>query len=359
MITKKLIAKTAFIIILIIITIIGITQIFPKQDKYIGSIKKGAEWFINNQNDTFLHNQFDIEKNAHTGTRNYIRELGAVWTIGKLATFLNDNRLKTLSTRGINYFAQYFKYDEPGDFYYLNISPNIKLGYSAFIILALLENEYPNKGYYMEKFANGIIKLQNANGSFQTNFKREEDVKNIDHDPGQALFALMSLYNHTKNRKYLIPVQKAFPYYVKKFREHRTLDFTPWQTRAYYLLYNNTYESELAGFILEMNDFVLSEYSPQQSCSQFNFTNAGSELALYTQGVIYAQKLATEIRDENHANCYKQFIKESAKHIMTLQVAPRDASTPAATGGFLTTRDSNIVNIENTQYALMTLMEAY
>lgn len=359
---KTKLAGTIFILALIGVIFLGHSQYQPSQQakKYTGIIEATGQWFVNNQSETFLRNRYDIEGEKYFGVRNYIRELGSLWAISKLSNFSDDTRFKELANRGMRYFEQYFKYDEANDFYYLDVSPpNIKLGYSAFIILTLLEIEYPNKGYYLEKFANGILKLQNPDGSFKTNFKKEEDIKNIDHDPGQALFALASLYNHTKNRRYLFAVQKAFPYYVRYFRENNNKDFIPWQTRAYYLIYNNTFEKEVAGFIFEMNDYLLSEYNHEQACKNYSFEGSGMELALYTQSAIFAEKLASEINDKERGSCYKQFILEAINYLMTLRITTEQATAPATIGGFISAPDSSEISIDNMQNALILLLDTY
>ncbi|MEE9525348.1 MAG: hypothetical protein V3V78_01955 [Candidatus Woesearchaeota archaeon] len=325
-----------------------------EENKYLRSIKLGGEWFLNNQDGDFIYYQYYPFERRHSSKQQRLREMGALWSISKLADFLNDTRYTKLADKGFRYFEGYFEYDEENDLYFVDITPEkIKLGYNAFVILTLLEIEHPKKDFYLEKFANGIIYMQNNDGKLRTFFYSDRDT-GTDYYPGEALLALMSLYEYTKDDKYLETVQKAFPYYVEYFRDDKNTAFVPWQTRAYHKLYQITEDKEVLDFIFEMNDYVLDEYSPEEHCSIFEFDSIVA--AVHMEGVNKAYDLAKKTNDKERADCYANFIKEGSEFILTLQITE---GKKEAIGGFLGSPDSESMRVDRNQHAVLLLMDAY
>lgn len=317
----------------------------------------GGEWFLNNQNDSFLYYRYYPYENRHSTKHHSLREMGALWSIAKLSNFLNDSRYDSLAQKGFRYFEDSFKYDEEDDFYCVNITRNkIKLGYSAFIILTLLEIDHPKKEYYLDKFAQGIINMQNKNGSLNTFFYSNRS-SGTDYYPGEALFALISLYEYKNDKRFLEVVENAFPYYVEYWRNRPNTAFVPWQTRAYYQLYKITQKRKFANFVFEMNDYMLERHSPKKQFSDFNFSR-GIVTAVYLEGVIKAYELARELNDNKRTKCYANFIKEGLDFIITLQIADSTNFTKEALGGFLGSQKSKSMRADRNQHAVMALMEA-
>ena len=183
-------------------------------EKYLEAIRLGGEWFLNNQNENFIYYQYNPFDKEHPRKSQKMREMGSLWSITRLAKFLDDKRYVQLGKKGFKYFEKTFEYDEENDFLYVDITPEkIKLGYNAFMILSLLDLEHPKKDYYMEKFANGIMYQQQEDGSLKTFFYIDRST-GVDYYPGEALVSMMSLYEHTKEEKYLDTVDKAFEYYT-------------------------------------------------------------------------------------------------------------------------------------------------
>lgn len=251
-------------------------------------------------------------------------------------------------------------YDQEDDFMYLNITPTkLKLGYSAFVILTLLEMDHkdlPLRDYYLEKFANGIMHLQREDGSFQTFFYADESGGE-DYYPGEALFALMSLYADGGNRTYLEVVEKAFPYYADYWRANKNTAFVPWQTRAYTLLYEYTNKQDYADLIFEMNDYILESYFPLDNCTDFEFDT--SVVAVHMEGVIQAYNLAIELRDNNRASCYRNFTLEGSAFLLTLQITETaNFLEEEAVGGFLDSETSESMRVDRNQHAIIALKDA-
>jgi len=350
---KKNILITIILLLLCACTEAGVN---PIENKEIKPIVLGGEWFINNQNDSFLYYQYNYSSKSHPKKSQRLREMGALWSISKLAHFLNDERYLDLANKGFSFFEDTFEYHQENDYYTVNITPEkLKLGYNAFGILTLLEIQHPKKDEYLKKLANGIIYMQNDDGELRTFFHSSRDTGK-DYYPGEALLALMALYEYTKDETYLEVVEKAFPYYVGYFRDNANTAFVTWQTRAYYKLYQATGNEEVAEFIFKMNDFVLEEYNPKAECDQFEFER-GIVTAVNTEGVIKAYALANELHDEKRTQCYENFIEEAIAHVLPLQIT--ESTEIEAIGGFLGSETSNSMRVDRNQHAVLMLMDAY
>jgi len=340
---------------LIILTCLSITGT-AEESRYDKAVKLGGEWFLSNQNESFLYYRYNVSKKKHSKKSNALRQLGALWSISKLANYLGDPRYEALAHRGFRHFEKHFKNDKKYDFYFLNIKPDkIKLGHSAFVILALLEMDHPKKEYYLDKFANGIISLQNTDGSLRTFFYSERTT-GVDYYPGEALIALMSLYEYKKDKRYLKVVENAFPYYVQYWKSNRNTAFVPWQTRAYCKLYKATQKKEVADFVFEMSDYMLNRHI-QEGSSKFDFSK-GIVTAVYIEGVNKAYELAEELGDKERAARYANFVKEGIDFIMSLQITDSDNFTKKAIGGFLGSYKSKTTRVDRNQHAVMAIMES-
>jgi hypothetical protein len=264
--------------------------------------------------------------------------------------------------KGFTYFEQFFVYDKENDLYYVNITEDIKLGYSAFIILSLLEIEHPKKDFYLDKFANGIIFLQKDDGSLNTFFNSDRNT-GIDYYPGEALLALMSLYEYTKDSKYLMAVENAFPYYVKYWKNNSNPAFVLWQTQSYNKLYKFYPKEDISKFIFEMNDFIINKYLEDNECDKFDFSE-GIVIAVRIEGMNKAYQLAKDLNDTRRVKCYGNFIKLGSESILRLQFSQKNNFglndyDKAAIGGFVENKTSYSMRVDRNQHAIMALMESY
>lgn len=330
--------------------------VIPKVD-YKKAISAAWEWFINNQDEDFLAYEYDFKNKENPDSYHPLREMWALWSIWKLNNFLQDDRYKQLSERGIEYFEKYFIYDKENDFIYVDITPKkIKLWYSAFMILSLLESEHPKKDEYLEKLWNWILFLQDDKSwKLRTYFYLWRNTW-IDYYPWEALIALMKLYNYTKEQKYIDAVRKAFPYYLYYFKNNKNTAFVPWQSRAYYELYQIDPYDDISNFVFEMNDYMLSKNNPQLECSNFDFKE-WITTAVFMEWVLQAYKLAIELNEKEKANCYKNFIIEGSFYISKLQIL--DTDDVKAYWWFKWSNKSNNMRVDRNQHASMSLIEAH
>jgi len=347
--------KDKYYIIALVLVLLAITLLYPAQSKYEKAIELGGEWYLNNQDEDFLYYKYDVVNARYFNESHVLREVASLWVVAELSESTGHSDYNKLARRGFNYFENYFRREKENDFYYVNITPPyIRLGDSAFIILSLLNMDHPVGGYYLEKFADGILFHQNADGSFQTHFFSNIST-NVDYYPGEALLALMSLYEETQDERYLEATQNAFPFYRDYWRGNKNTAFVPWQTRAYQKLYSATGDEEVADFVFEMNDWMLEGHSPAQGCSGFFFR--GVVEAVFIEGVTKAYELALEVNDTVRAECYANFSREGLDYVLTLQVTDK-AFEKEAIGGFMGSPTYKIIRVDNNQHAVMALMDA-
>jgi len=326
--------------------------------EYQRALELGGEWFLNNQNENFLYYQYDVASTEYSTQQHSLREIATMWAIARLSRYLDDTRYTQLAQKGFSYFESYFEYDSEHDFYYFkkDDSDEATLGESAFIILSLLEMDHPDKDFYLQKFANGILFQQQPDGSLNTIFY-SDIIAAIDYYPGEVLLAIMSLYEYNRDGRYLNLAQKAFPYYYNYFRSDRNTAFVPWQTRADLKLYRATKNNEVADFIFEMNDFILAIHAPKNEGMNYNFSG-GITTAVYLEGVNKAFELAREIEDLEKQEQYRGFIQQGFKNILTLQLTDSTSLPEEAIGGFLASKTSTTLRVDNNQHAVMALMDA-
>ncbi len=348
--------RNVLIVFLVVVCVLVGLFVWEKkfENRYVEAIQLGGEWLLNTQDESFLHYEYDLKTGEYSIFQHPLRELGALWSIGKLAKYSGDVRYTDLARKGFLYFEQFLKVDEKNDFIYLNIAPEaIKLGYSDFLILSLLEIDYPQKDYYLEKLANGILYLQNADGSFRTLFYSDETNSNIDYYPGEALLALVSLYEYSPNEKYLAAAEKAFPYYVNYWRNNKNTAFTPWQTRAYAKLYQINKNPELIKFIFEMNDYMVEREEHSSNCDDFKFKDEMAGSAWF-EGVTTAYEIARVAGDEKRAGCYRNYAKDAADYLIARQI--KNVFNPKTNGGFIGANQE--LRVDGNQHAIMGLMDA-
>lgn len=325
------------------------------------AIQNGGEWFLNNQDESFLYYKYHPLTKSWPDSHHSTREFGALWSITLLADFLQDSRYDDLAYRGWEHFKETFVYDEASDFMYVNITPEkVKLSYNAFAILVLLNLEDEKKDYYLDKLARGILEHQGEDGEYDTFFFSDRD-SGTDYYPGQSILALMSLYEVTDNYSYLESVEKALPFYQNYWDEHANTAFVPWQTQGYYKYYQATGSTEAAEFIFAMNDFMVETYDEGESCSSFKFP--GIVMAVYVEGMNKAYMLADELGDADRKRCYKNFIQEGLTDVMSLQFPMEgqnldDFDLPAW-GGFFGSEEDLTMQVDRNQHAVTALMGAY
>ena len=310
------------------------------------SIELGGEWFLENQDDSFIYYEYDSVEKEHENSHHSMREMGALWSITQIWKFLGDDRYEELAYRGFEHFEKTFVLDEENGFIYVNITPEkIKLGYNAFAILTLLDLEHELKDGYLIGLANGIIHQQQESGELATFFYSDRDTGK-DYYPGEALLALMSLYEHTGDENYYNTVNNAFLFYTGYWAENANTAFVPWQTQAYYKFYQHSGEQVVADYIFAMNDYMVNTYDDFDS---------SIVTAVYVEGMLKAYMLADELDDDARRLAYGNFIRDGLEAVIDMQCK---SCSGAGKGGFYGSSTDLTMRVDRNQHAVMALMGA-
>ncbi len=233
------------------------------------------------------------------------------------------------------------------------------------MILNLLESEDPDKDELMRELADGILYQQSKNGRFDTFFFSNQ-ATGKDYYPGEALLALMSLYEHTGEQRYLDSVTEALPYYVSYFENTPNTAFVPWQTQAFVKYYEETEDQAAADFVFAMNDFMVGAFSTGESCEPYT-ASAGIVTGVYVEGMTQAYALAKMVGDKERADCYERFIHDGLQTVLDLQFPLQDLDLSVysedtfktAEGGFVGSIKDLTMQVDRNQHAVMALIRAY
>ncbi|MEF2175794.1 MAG: AMMECR1 domain-containing protein [Candidatus Absconditabacteria bacterium] len=333
-------------------------------------IKLAESWFLENVDPKtkLLNYEYFPSSDSYSTDNNDVRQMGALWSMTELRMFLKSEKLSPLILKTFNHYLQYAKMAEDGEYVYFDIDGSKKLAYSAFMIFALVNMpEYNNRDEILRLIGNGIVHSQQEDGSYNTFFYKETYVGK-DFYPGEAMLALMKLYNHSKDKKYLDSVIKAFPYYREYWRGNKNTAFIPWHSQVYLLLYKETKNKELADFVFEMNDWVvdnkfITQDTYKDRIGGFKSYNPGITSASHSEGLNDAYTLALLMGDKEYINKYYNKLRDSIRFVMQLQYTPLNTfyleNPKRANGGFRTSLVNNAQRNDHTQHAILAMLKAY
>jgi len=337
-------------------------------EKIIESISSANNWYLNmvNPETDLLEYLYLPSKNMYSTDNNEVRQLASLWAITKLRMFLNINSTNSLINDTLNYYLNFRNHVE--NYSYLTIDDNAKLANNAFLILSLINTpQYQEQTVLLQQFANGILSLQNGNGSYDTYFFSDRNT-GIDYYPGEAMLALIKLYDYTKDKKYLDSVNKAFYYYRDYWRNNKNTAFVPWHSQTYKLLFKETKDPDVAEFIFEMNDWIIDNYQIQKSkypdeVGGFPKYYPTFSTSVYLEGINDAYYVAKMLNDTVHMNKYADSIKIGTRFVLQTQFTKNNTfyleNITKSIGGFKTSLTSNDLRIDNTQHSVMALMKTY
>lgn len=333
-------------------------------------IKLAESWFLENVDPKtkLLNYEYFPSSDSYSTDNNDVRQMWALWSMTELRMFLKSEKLSPLILKTFNHYLQYAKMAEDWEYVYFDIDWSKKLAYSAFMIFALVNMpEYNNRDEILRLIGNGIVHSQQEDGSYNTFFYKETYVGK-DFYPWEAMLALMKLYNHSKDKKYLDSVIKAFPYYREYWRWNKNTAFIPWHSQVYLLLYKETKNKELADFVFEMNDWVVdNKFITQDTYKDriwwFKSYNPWITSASHSEWLNDAYTLALLMWDKEYINKYYNKLRDSIRFVMQLQYTPLNTfyleNPKRANWWFRTSLVNNAQRNDHTQHAILAMLKAY
>ncbi len=166
----------------------------------------------------------------------------------------------------------------------------------------------------------------------------------------------------------LVRFHQSFAYYREWHLENRNPAFIPWHTQAYRIVWELTRESELAGVIFAMNDWLLGvqqwETAPHPDC-QGRFYDPSrpfgpphaSSTAVYLEGLADALAIARALGEHDRADRYRLTILRGLRSLYQLTFKDEVdmfyiSKREAVRGGIQTSEYNNSIRIDNVQHAL-------
>jgi len=151
--------------------------------------------------------RYDPENDLATGDGEPIRDIAAVWDVEVLSAFLGRDDLLDLTRRSLAHFDRrvigrdgYAIVAPAGEF--------SSIAHSAFLALALAGWDLPDKLQRLTPLAEGILRQQRRDGSYQVFFDAAPDAGEELY-PAEAMLALLEAHRLSGDARYLDSVERA------------------------------------------------------------------------------------------------------------------------------------------------------
>lgn len=329
------------------------------------SIELGYGWMENdvNSNTKLLEYLYFPSKNSYSSDDNDVRRMAATWAATEIGNFTNSDGMDVTARATLDKYLADKKTNNFGS--YIKIGDDAKLAYNAFIIMLLINTpDYPERDKLLNELGGAILGNQQDGGSYVTDFINSGEGGK-DYYPGEAMLALMKLYDQTGDGKYLESVEKAFPYYRDYWRENKNTAFIPWHSQAYLLYYKSKPNDEMKDFVFEMNDWLIDNYQLAQSdypdyIGGFKARPSNST-ASYLEGIADAYELARISGDDSHMSKYQKASTLAARFVMQTQYTTENTfyleDVTKVIGGFRQSLTNNQLRNDYTQHATLSLIK--
>ncbi|WP_192356389.1 hypothetical protein [Mesorhizobium mediterraneum] len=290
-------------------------------------------WIIRNIGKNGL---FTYSINPYTGEKskknNELRQLMSSRTIAEMSA--RNLPLRPVHRRNLSFIMTSW-YREEGGIGYIEYDGKSKLGANAMLLRTFAAS--PHFEQYRLKAgaaADGILALQNADGSFRPWLKEPNypfDAKYLlTFYSGEALVALLEYYFRTGLTCYFDEAARSAEFYLEEYVRNIADNFypayVPWHTIAYRHLYELTKAGKFAEAVFTLNDKLLELqdrsyrigrfFNP--ATPQYGQPHASSD-GVYTEGLAYAFEMALRTGDPVRARRYLDAITISLKNIASLQ----------------------------------------
>ena len=339
-----------------------------------GLVKRMSKWMTKNVSPSGkMTYKYWPSKGEYSTANSMIRQWMASVCLIRIADFYDDKNIEDLARLNMHYnFDEFYQTIETLGF--IEYNKKVKLGAVALAALAI--DELSNSSEFQDyntALKETVFNLWRDNGAFITFLKPLGRNDNQNFYPGEALVYIANLYANNPNSELLNRIQTSIDYYHDWHLENRNPAFIPWHTMAYEKIWQITKDPELANWIFEMNDWLLTiqpDTSPYPDTAgrfydpnrpEFGVPHASST-GVYLEGLIQAYKIAKALGDEKRLTSYRSSILRGIRRLMQLEF--RDSidmyyiSKPERIiGGLRTTVYDNEIRVDNIQHGLMALLE--
>ena len=339
----------------------------------LARLKATSYWLRRNvdpETGRLIYEYYPDEDKYESSGSSEIRLMATSWAMAALQNELGGEELSPIINNMLDYYLKDMRCDEDkefGDYCVIDIDGG-KIANNAFILLALIEYPvYPGSDDIKKKLATGLLRQQKDNGAFLTSFISDGE-SGKDYYPGEAMLALKRYYQETNDSKYLNAVNKAFPYYRDYWRGNRNTAFVPWHTRAYKILYHVTNDKQIAGFIFEMNDWMVKKEQVHKSLYKDEIGGMPKRsprysTAVYMEGMNDAYVVALAEKDHKRTKRYKDSVRNGMRFVLLTQYVYGNRyylpNRMRAYGGFRYSLIKNNQRIDFTQHAIFAMLKSF
>ncbi len=332
-------------------------------------LKHVGSWYKNNvKNDEVTFIYYPSTGKYKNSSRTMVRSTMAVWVLNKLATYLNDEKLKALGQETTNFYLER----------YFNMTESLKAGHlipsekptkrgeiaknryttAGFLAMSLLESGgYEKHKKEIDLLMDWLMKNQREDGIFWTEFAQSQYFM-----PGQLLLSVATVYEKTKDKKYKTYFEKSFEAYAKQIgnmmrlgNKHYTPYAPAWFTQPFAKMYLLTKEKKYKDMVFAINDNVAKWYKLNAEDQIYfdydgmlapkpgsNGNNSITSAAL--ESLTDAAFVAKKSGDTKRFQEYSFVIKRTVAYLMRLQYTPENTyyiqARHRVIGGFKT----NLIN---------------
>jgi hypothetical protein len=297
------------------------------------------------------------QTDAFVRARCPIREIASVWEVERLGLFLSRRELLPLVERSLRHYEDYLVEREgclivdPG-----RLAEPSSIAHSAFMILALTGAPPPGKTRQITALADGILRQQRPDGSYNVYFHDLPD-QGEEIYVGEAMLALLETYRQAPDTLYLESVERGFSYYdAQYFRRGRVAEdmlvfFANWQSQACRLLFEFTtrpaLKREVAGYVYRLHDRII-ERGFYEEVDRRPTRQASVEVACALEGLNDAYALARATNDDR-VHSYRRSICAGLAYLLRLQCGAN--GTERERGGFGVSLQDRTQRIDITGHA--------
>lgn len=301
------------------------------------------------------------------GRDNAIRQLMTTWTLVRYAALTGRGDVKQLARRNLAWNLGRMLIIEDG-VGILMLQGSAKLGASAFAALAILALEGPSgpQSDALAAILAGIDRLWLPDGSFRTFHHPSERNDNQNFYPGETLLLWATLLALEPEEQRWTRFRQSFLFYRGFFRSAPNPAFVPWHIMAYARMLGMRSDDEMRAFVFEMADWLLGFQRGDETCPDLvgRFYDPdrrhygpphASSTAVYVEGLIAAEGVASRAGEETRAEAYGSAIGAGLVNLMNLQIKPPEAllhAAPLAAGGIKTNPFDWTIRIDNVQHTL-------
>ncbi len=340
------------------------------KEAYIRALRECGNYMANHIDNvgliTYEYDVYKDRRNNPSSPAAVIRSLASIWVLALITEYFDDDKYRQSVRSSVEYYLnRYYVYDEKEDFGYIKTGESANIGTAAFMLLCLVAIN--DKNFHAEekqKLINFIQTMEDKEKGFlypvylpdkYSQFERKEVYYS-----GEALAAVMVLYERTKNKEYLAIAERVFDYYRDLFqRASKRMSMAPWMSKVYSKVFFATGDKKYAEFVLEMNDEVVKYQNSLNSkyvdkIGSFFSKGSAYSTGVYVESLAEGYRVAKALGDKERSKIYKEAIFMGNRFIIQSQYRENNMFTAKnrilTLGGIRTSVYKSSIRIDTVQH---------